>query len=238
MWRARGFYGGICNMWTEPIFKDRRDAGRKLARWLTEFAGRDDVVVLALPRGGVPVGYEAAKALEAPLDIFIVRKLGVPGQEELAFGAIASGGTGVYNESILRLTGMPEAVIDKVIEEEQKELMRRENVYREGYPALEIDEKTAIVIDDGLATGASMAAAVTALQKMKTNKIVVAVPVSSVQALQELSDQTGVRCIAAYTPEPFYGVGMWYRDFSQTSDEEVQELLAASRQTFAHAHSA
>ncbi|HEY2846687.1 MAG TPA: phosphoribosyltransferase [Pyrinomonadaceae bacterium] len=224
-------------MLSEPIFKDRHDAGRRLAGALTEFAGRDNVIVLAVPRGGVPVGYEMAKALEIPLDVFIVRKLGVPGQEELAFGAIASGGIVVYNDSILRVIGMPEAVINNVIEREQTELRRRENLYREGRPALDIAEKTAIVVDDGLATGASMLAAVAALEKMKADEIVVAVPVSSMQSLEGLNRQTAARCIAAYTPEPFYGVGMWYKDFSQTSDEEVQELLTVPREIFAHAHS-
>lgn len=223
-------------MWFDAIFKDRRDAGRQLARKLGEYAGRDDVMVLALPRGGVPVGFEIAEVLGVPLDVFIVRKLGVPGHEELAFGALATGDVIVYNYDILRSLRMPQEFIDRVIAREQRELERRERLYRDDEPPPDIAGKTTIVVDDGLATGASMAAAVAALKKMDPTEIVVAVPVSSVQSRDELDRQEGVRCITAYTPEPFYGVGMWYEDFSQTSDEEVQTLLNASREMFAHAH--
>lgn len=224
-------------MWLDPIFRDRRDAGRQLARKLGEYAGRDDVMVLALPRGGVPVGFEIAETLGVPLDVFIVRKLGVPGHEELAFGALATGDVIVYNYDILRSLRMPQEFIDWVIAREQRELERRERLYRDDEPSPDIAGKTTIVVDDGLATGASMAAAVAALKRMDPTEIVVAVPVSSVQSRDELDRQEGVRCIAAYTPEPFYGVGMWYEDFSQTSDEEVQALMTASREMFAHAHS-
>ena len=210
----------------EPRFKDRKEAGQALARHLEEFAGQKDVVVLALPRGGVPVGYKVAKALDAPLDIFIVRKLGVPGQEELAFGALASGGVTVFNEGIIKAIRMPEKLLQSVIEREQKELERREQLYREGRPSLNVKDKIVIVVDDGLATGATMAAAVMALQEMGPKEVIAAVPVSSEAACAEFLTQTRARCISAATPEPFYGVGMWYENFSQTTDEEVKELLA------------
>jgi len=216
-------------MWYEPIFKDRTIAGRELAAALGEFANRDDVVVLALPRGGVPVAHEVAEELRAPLDVFIVRKLGVPGQEELAFGAIATGGVTVLNDSVLRALNMPDELLKKVVQREQIELKRREEIYREGRAPIDLNGKTVIVIDDGLATGATMSAAVKALQELGPQMIVVAVPVASQSACDELDSQTKVRSICLATPEPFYGVGMWYRDFSQTTDTEVQELLSASR---------
>jgi predicted phosphoribosyltransferase len=222
-------------MLNEAIFTDRFDAGRKLAQQLGDFAGREDVIVLALPRGGVPVAFEVAEALGVPMDVFVVRKLGVPGQEELAFGALASGDVTVFNESILRLLDMPGEMLDEVIAHEQVELARRERLYRADLPPLNISGMTVIIVDDGLATGASMAAAVAALKKLGPKDIVVAVPVSSTQACEELDRQTGIRCIAAYTPEPFHGVGMWYQDFSQTSDEEVQELLAKTHDALVHA---
>jgi putative phosphoribosyl transferase len=224
----------------EPKFRDREEAGQELARHLEEFAGRKNVVVFALPRGGVPVGYEVAKYLDAPLDVFIVRKLGVPGQEELAFGALASGGVAVFNEGILRALSMPEELLQTVMEREQKELERREQLYREGRPPLDVKDKTVIVVDDGLATGATMAAAVKALQQMGPKEVTAAVPVASEQACSEFYSLTNARCITAATPEPFYGVGMWYENFSQTKDEEVQELLAArneSVKSHAKAHS-
>jgi putative phosphoribosyl transferase len=216
----------------EPRFKDREAAGEELARHLEEFTGRKDVVVLALPRGGVPVGYEVARHLGAPLDVFIVRKLGVPGQEELAFGALASGGVVVFNEGILRVLRMPEELLQAVMEREQRELERREQLYRERRRPLDIKDKTVIVVDDGLATGATMAAAIEALQQMGPTEIVVAAPVSSEQACAELRTFTNTLCVSVAMPEPFYGVGIWYEDFSQTTDKEVKELLAERNDAF------
>ena len=224
-------------MWYEPIFKDRYDAGRILAARLSDFAHREDVVVLALPRGGVPVAYEVAKALGAPLDVFMVRKLGVPGHEELAFGAIATGGVTVLNHGILRGLRIPEERLDAVIRSEEAELERRERLYRTGRRPMDLERKTVIVVDDGLATGASMAAAVRALQKLGPTEIIVGVPVAAKQSCDELDSLSNVRCICASTPEPFYGVGMWYEDFSQTTDDEVQRILAASRDRVSRAKS-
>jgi predicted phosphoribosyltransferase len=192
-----------------------------------EYAVRDDITVLALPRGGVPVGREVAEALSAPLDVFIVRKLGVPGQEELAFGAIAPGGVIVFNESVLHAICLPEEFLNAVIKNERLEMDRREQIYRKGKPRLDVEGKVVIIVDDGLATGSTIAAAVKALKGMQPAKIVVAVPVASMEACQELEAQSGVKCICAATPEPFYGVGMWYEDFSQVSDREVQEVLTS-----------
>ena len=214
----------------EPKFQDRIVAGRALAQHLQQFANRDDVFVLALPRGGVPVAYEVARDLDAPLDVFVVRKLGVPGQEELAFGALASGGVIVFNDSILRSLRLPEDLLQQVIECEQQELDRREKLYRNGRPPLDLKNKSVIVVDDGLATGATMAAAVKALQQMGPKEVVAAVPVSSTRACEEFYEMTNAGCISAETPEPFYGVGMWYEKFDQTTDEEVQDLL--SRQNY------
>jgi putative phosphoribosyl transferase len=210
------------------IFRDRKDAGRKLAEKLTEYAGRDDVLVLALPRGGVPVAYEVALKLKAPLDVFLVRKLGVPGHEELAMGAIASGGIRVLNDYVVNSLRIPGAAIDEVAEKEQLELKRREQVYRDSLDPPEIAGKTVILIDDGLATGSTMKAAAVALKRQSPAKIVVAVPVSSRDTCEEFESEVD-SIICAATPEPFYGVGMWYQDFSQTSDEEVRELLKMTR---------
>lgn len=207
------------------IFKNRQDAGQKLAEKLTEYAaGRDDVLILALPRGGVPVAFEAAKKFNAPLDVFLVRKLGVPGHEELAMGAIASGGVRVLNESVVASLNIPERVINEVAKREQLELERRERAYRDSLPAPEIEGKTVILIDDGLATGATMRAAAVALKQQKPQKLVVAVPVSSPETCREFRAEVDA-IVCAATPQPFYGVGMWYDDFSQTTDEEVRELL-------------
>ena len=206
-------------------FQNRAEAGRQLAAKLTEFQNRRDVIILALPRGGVPVGYEVAKALNAPLDVFIVRKLGVPGQQELAFGAIASGGTTVFNEELVRALRLPPALLERVVEKEQKELERREKRYRPGKAAPDLNGKTVIIVDDGLATGATMRAAVTAIRTLKPLQIVVAVPVASSDTCRDLKTKTDVLCVCVMTPEPFYGVGMWYRDFEQTTDEEVCRLL-------------
>ena len=205
-------------------FHDRRDAGRKLAQELLHYANRSDVIVLALPRGGVPVAYEVALALNVPLDIFIVRKLGLPGHEELAIGAIASGGIRVLNEDIIRMLHIPEGVIDHVARCELQELQRREESYRGDRPPLEVRDKTVILIDDGLATGASMRAAVTGLRTQNPKRIVVAVPTAAPETCQAFEKEVD-EVVCAITPEPFLGVGRWYEDFSQTTDEEVRLFL-------------
>jgi putative phosphoribosyl transferase len=205
-------------------FRNRTEAGQMLATTLREFANRDDVVALALPRGGVPVGFEVAKALHASLDVFVVRKLGLPGQEELAMGAIASGGARVLNGELIRALRIPEEVLDQVTREEQRELERREREYRDGRPPIEVGGKTVILVDDGLATGSSMRAAVLALKQKEPAQVVVAVPVAPADSCHELQSVAD-RVVCAVTPQPFLGVGQWYEDFSQTSDEEVRELL-------------
>jgi predicted phosphoribosyltransferase len=210
------------------IFADRREAGMVLAKKLAAYAGRDDVVVLALPRGGVPVAYEVAEALNVPIDVFLVRKLGVPGHEELAMGAIASGGTRVLNERTIEYLRIPEEIIEAVAEREQRELERREREYRGSKPPVNVAGKTVIVIDDGLATGASMRAAAVALRRMEPAKIVVAVPVAADETCHTFRSEVDT-IVCAITPEPFYGVGMWYRDFSQTTDDEVRDLLSKSK---------
>lgn len=212
-------------MLTERRFRDRVDAGRALAADLSAYAGRDDVLVLALPRGGVPVGYEVARALGAPLDVFIVRKLGVPGHEELAMGAIASGGVRVLNESVVGPLRIPESIIDSVAAREQAELERREREYRDGRPAPDVSGRTVILVDDGLATGATMRAAAEALRLQGPARVVVAVPVSAAESCEEFREQVD-EIVCTITPSPFYGVGMWYEDFSQTTDAEVRALLA------------
>ena len=207
------------------IYRDRIDAGKQLAARLADYADRDDVLVLALPRGGVPVAYEVAKALRAPLDIFLVRKLGVPGHEELAMGAIATGGVRVLNDDVVDYLRIPGEVIDAVAADELRELERRERAYRDDRPEPDVRGKTMILVDDGLATGSTMRAAAAALRQQNPTRIVVAVPVSSPQTCNEY--RMGVdEIICASTPEPFMGVGQWYLDFSQTTDAEVRELLA------------
>jgi putative phosphoribosyl transferase len=206
------------------LFRDRFEAGRLLASKLLQYAGRADVLVLGLPRGGVPVAFEVARALCAPLDVFIVRKLGLPGREELAMGAIASGGVRVLNEKVVRELAISAKMIDMVTEEEQAELERREGAYRGNRPAPFLRGRTVILVDDGLATGSTMRAAIEALRNQGTARIVVAVPVGSSDSCMELKDAAD-DIVCAVTPEPFYGVGMWYDDFSQTTDEEVHELL-------------
>lgn len=205
-------------------FHDRRDAGRKLAQELLHYANRSDVIVLALPRGGVPVAYEVALALNVPLDIFIVRKLGLPGHEELAIGAIASGDIRVLNEEIIRMLHIPEKVIDHVARQEFEELQRREHSYRGDRPPVELHDKTVILVDDGLATGASMRAAITGLRTRQPNRIIVAVPTAAPETCQAFEREVD-EIVCAITPEPFLGVGRWYEDFSQTTDEEVHLLL-------------
>lgn len=206
-------------------FTDRREAGRALAARLRQYAGRDDVLVLALPRGGVPVAYEVAEALGAPLDLFLVRKLGTPGHEELAMGAIASGGVRVLNDEVIRRYGVPPAAIDAVANAEQRELERREQAYRDGRTPLPLANRTVILVDDGLATGSTMRAAVEAVRQSKPSRVVVAVPVGSAETCQEFS-VVADEIICGRTPESFRAVGQWYRDFDQTSDDEVRQLLS------------
>jgi predicted phosphoribosyltransferase len=213
----------------ERPFRDRRAAGRELAQALAGYRGRPDVLVLALPRGGVPVAYDVARALDLPLDVFMVRKLGVPGHEELALGALATGGVCLLNEDVVRGLRISAAAIDRVIAAEQAELERREAAYRGGRRPPDVAGKTVILVDDGLATGASMRVAVAALRQAKPAKFVVAVPVAAPATCAELRDEVD-EVICARTPEPFFAVGLWYEDFSQTSDEEVRDLLGKSPQ--------
>lgn len=212
------------------LFQDRREAGRKLAEDLLRYADRPDVVVLGLPRGGVPVAYEVALRLNAPLDIFLVRKLGVRGHRELAMGAIASGGVRVLNQDVVDVLDIPDEIIDEVTADEQQELNRREQLYRGDQPELDVGDKTAILVDDGLATGASMRAAVAALRLHHPAQVVVAVPTASPETCQQFESEVD-EIICAETPRPFRGVGAWYVDFSQTTDEEVQQLLKEPRKT-------
>jgi putative phosphoribosyl transferase len=206
-------------------YKDRRHAGVELATRLADkFAGRHDVIVLALPRGGVPVAYEVARALGAPLDIFLVRKLGVPEHPELAMGAIASGGVRVLNDDVVSWYRVPSSVIDQVAQQEQAELERRERLYRDGHTALEISGRIVILVDDGLATGSTMKAAVQAVRAHAPSRIVVAVPVGSPDTCQEFAELAD-EIMCARAPQVFFAVGQWYLDFSQTTDDEVRELL-------------
>lgn len=209
----------------EPPFQDRYDAGRQLAAKLSHFARRPEVLVLALPRGGVPVAFEVARALEVPLDVFLVRKLGVPGHEELAMGAIATGDVRLLNDEIVRNLRIPPQTIDRVAAHERAELERRQSAYRGDRPPPEVQGKVVILIDDGLATGVSMRAAVAALRQLRPARIVVAVPIAAPSTCVEFHDEVD-EVICARTPEPFYAVGVWYNDFSQTSDDEVRHLLA------------
>ncbi|HXG94065.1 MAG TPA: phosphoribosyltransferase [Blastocatellia bacterium] len=209
-------------------FIDRVDAGRALAERLRAFANRPDVLVLALPRGGVPVAYEVARALNAPLDIFLVRKLGVPGHEELAMGAIATGGVRVLNEDVVRYLRIPNDVIERAARREQQELERREQAYRGDTVPLDVQGRTVILIDDGLATGSTMRAAVAALRKQQPAQIIIAVPVAAEQTCEEFRAEVD-EVVCARTPEPFQAVGLWYEDFSQTTDEEVRDLLERAR---------
>jgi predicted phosphoribosyltransferase len=207
------------------LFRDRREAGRLLAARLMDYANRPDAIVLALPCGGVPVAYEVARALGAPLNVFIVRKLGVPGYEELAIGAVASGGVRVLNDQIVDRLGIPSHLIDAVAAREQQELSRRERLYRGGRPPPDVRGRTVIPVDDGPATGATMHAAIHALGQQQLARIVVAVPTTSPETCEEIRAEVD-DVICAITPEPFHAVGLWYQDFSQTTDEEVRDLLA------------
>src|SRR5881296_2233154 len=213
----------------ERAFANRSEAGRLLAEKLEKYANRNDVIVLGLPRGGVPVAYEVAKRLHVPLDVFIVRKLGVPGFEELAAGAIASGGVRVLNEDVMRAIPHADEAIEAVTARETTELERRERIYREGRPPLELRDRIAILVDDGLATGATMRAAVKALRQSGAAKIVVAVPVGPPDTCREI-EQEADETICLSMPEFFQAVGQYYEDFSQTSDEDVRELLAQAAQ--------
>ncbi len=219
------------------LFKDRVEAGLHLARELTAYASRSDVLVLALPRGGVPVGYEVARALNAPLDVLVVRKLGLPGQEELAMGAIASGGVRVLNEDVVQYIGVSDEVIEKVAVSEREELERRDRSYRGERPPPNIAGQTVILVDDGLATGSTMKAAARAVRAQKPAKLVVAVPVSAQSTCRELRDEVD-EIICDMMPEPFQAVGLWYEDFPQMTDEEVRELLEQARSERASAASA
>lgn len=210
----------------QPIpFPDRAEGGRYLATKLAAYRGHPNLVVLALPRGGVPVGYEVATVLHAPLDVFIVRKLGVPGHEELAIGAIASGGAQVLDQYLIRELGIPEQEIARVIAAEERELERREQEYRGSRPPVNVTGHTVILVDDGLATGYTMRAAVAAIEQEGAAETIVAVPVAPIDICESLRAEVD-DVVCAATPEPFMAVGLWYRDFSQTTDEEVRELLA------------
>jgi putative phosphoribosyl transferase len=212
-------------------FENRRLAGKVLAEKLGAYADRDDVIVLGLPRGGVPVAFEVAQFLRAPLDVFIVRKLGVPGQEELAFGAIAAGGERFLNYGLVRALGITQPMIERITERETAELQRRDLLYRASLPPVEIRGRTVVIVDDGLATGATMQVAVEALKRNEPREIVVAVPIGSRKTCADFAAKVDVLCVCAVTPEPFYGVGAWYEDFSQTTDEEVRQLLDEARRT-------
>lgn len=207
-------------------FRDRREAGRLLAAKLAAtYANRADVLVLALPRGGVPVAYEVARTLRAPLDVFLVRKLGVPGHEELAMGAVASGGVRVLNHDIVRALRIPDELIDAVTTREQAELARRERLYRGDRPPPDVRGRTVVLVDDGLATGATMVAAVQALRQQHPARVVVAVPVAPPETCEQLRTEVD-EVVCAFTPEPFRAVGLWYEDFTPTTDAEVRDLLA------------
>ena len=210
-------------------FADRTDAGNHLARKLSAYGGRDDLIVLALPRGGLPVACQVARFLDAPLDVFVVRKLGVPGQEELAMGAIASGDVVILNQQICQTLGIDQPVIDRVLECERRELARREQAYRGDRPRPDLEDRCVIIVDDGLATGASMEATIRAIKQRGQREVVVAIPVSAPQTLRRIAHLADA-AIAVVQPESLLSVGQWYDDFSQLSDPEVRELLEAYRQ--------
>ena len=208
-------------------FKDRAEAGRLLAAKLESYAGREGLLVLALPRGGVPVAYEVAVKLKAPLDVFLVRKLGVPGHEELALGAMASGGVCVFNDSVVKSCDIPRRVLEEILERERKELERRERAYRRGEPPC-LRGRTVILVDDGLATGATMRAAARAAREQQPAEIVAAAPVAARETLEQLRREADA-VVCVHAPEDFSSVGEWYADFEQTTDEEVRELLEKAK---------
>jgi putative phosphoribosyl transferase len=210
---------------TARAYRDRSEAGLVLAKLLGAYVDSPGTIVLALPRGGVPVGYEVAQALRAPLDVFLVRKLGVPGHEELAMGAVASGGLRVLNEQVIDALGIPDSVIDAVAAQELEEVRRQERLYRGDRPPPEVRGRPVILVDDGLATGSTMLAAVRALRLQEPVWIVVAAPIAAADTCELLRAEAD-HVVCAVTPEPFYAVGLWYQDFSQTTDEEVRDLLA------------
>jgi putative phosphoribosyl transferase len=214
-------------------FPDRIEAGRALAQKLAHYSDRPDVVVLALPRGGVPVGFELARALHAPLDVFVVRKLGVPQYEELAMGAIASGGTRVLNDNVLRQLNITSEQVEEIAHREGRELERREEAFRGGHPPVPATGRICILVDDGLATGSTMRAAVMALEKQNPQRIVVAVPVAASDTCAEFRPLVD-ELICLYTPEPFMAVGRWYEDFSQLNDEQVRDYLERAAHEMAH----
>ena len=223
------------NRTEQQFYGDRHQAGVELAAQLSRFKGRSDIVVLALPRGGVPVAYEVARALDAPLDVFLVRKLGLPGHRELAMGAIASGGVRVLNRDIVAMSRVSEATIEAVARGEQVELARREREYRDGRTPVELLDRIVLLIDDGLATGATVKAAVQAVRAHAPSRVVVAVPVGSPDACRELLDVAD-EIVCARAPEHFAAVGQWYRDFSETTDGEVRALLGAAAQAVPGIH--
>jgi putative phosphoribosyl transferase len=212
-------------------FRDRTEAGKLLAKQLTAYINKHDVLVLALPRGGVPVAFEVASALHAPLDVIVVRKLGVPGQEELAMGAIATGGVRILNENVVQFLDIPNEVIDKIAANEQQELERREHLYRGDRPAYAVRSRTIILVDDGIATGATMHAAVAALKQRHPAHIIIAVPTAATSTCDEFAAEVD-ELVCVLRPEPFIAVGYWYRQFSQTSDEEVRRLLEQANHGF------
>jgi len=216
------------------FFRDRRDAGKRLAMKLAGFRSRKHILVLALPRGGVPVAYEIARMLNAYLDCFTVRKIGAPGNSELAVGAIASGGTRILNEKLIAELDIPKVLIDKITQVEAAELDRREDLYRRGREFLRIENKTIILVDDGLATGASMTAAILAIKNQRPKRLIVAVPVASPETLAEVGKHVD-ETVCLQTPNPFWSVGSWYADFTQTSDQEVQFLLDDAARNWAAA---
>ena len=206
-------------------FRNRIEAGQMLAKHLTAYANRTDVLVLGLPRGGVPVAFEVAKALNLPLDICLVRKLGVPAHEELAMGAIASGGVRVLNSEVVDSLGIDRRTIDEVAAQELQELQRRDRAYRGDRPHAQVKNRTVILIDDGIATSSTIRAAIAVLRSQQAQQIVVAVPVAPATTCEQLRAEVD-EVICLTTPEPMYAIGLWYEDFSQTSDEEVRDLLA------------